>query len=101
MPTDVGVYASISIEQFGYGFGFTAFMLYMLYYVGESEFKTAEYAIGTSLMALGMMLPGMLSGVLKEWLGYSNFFIYVCLCTIPGMFLIPFLKIRPEFGQKL
>lgn len=100
LPADLSVYLAISLEQFGYGFGFTAYMLYMLYYVGDSKYKTAEYAIGTSLMALGMMLPGMVSGYIQEWLGYKHFFIYVMLCTLPGMAVIPFLKIDPTFGIK-
>ncbi|HEX2394521.1 MAG TPA: hypothetical protein VHI78_04205 [Bacteroidales bacterium] len=100
MPGDFLVYLAIILEQFGYGFGFTAYMLYMLYFVGESKFKTAEYAIGTSIMAFGLMLPGMLSGYVQEWLGYRDFFIYVLFCTLPGMLLIPFLKIDPAFGKK-
>lgn len=100
MPGNILVYLSIAFEQFGYGFGFTAYMLYMLHYVGESKFKTAEYAIGTSLMALGMMLPGMISGAMKEFLGYEKFFIYVIVCSIPGILAIKFLKIDPAFGIK-
>jgi PAT family beta-lactamase induction signal transducer AmpG len=100
MPGDLSIYVSIALEQFGYGFGFTAYMLYMLNFVGESRFKTAEYAIGTSLMALGMMLPGMISGSMKELLGYQHFFIYVILCSIPGIIAIRFLKIDPAFGIK-
>ncbi|MFO7370003.1 MAG: MFS transporter [Bacteroidales bacterium] len=100
MPSDALVYVAIVLEQFGYGFGFTAYMLFMLHFVGDSKYKAAEYAIGTSLMAFGMMLPGMLSGYVQEWLGYKDFFIYVLLCTLPGMALIPFLKINPEFGKK-
>jgi PAT family beta-lactamase induction signal transducer AmpG len=100
MPTSLWVYGSIAIEQFGYGYGFTAYMLYMLAFVGESRYKTAEYAIGSSLMALGMMLPGMISGYMKEMLGYPHFFTYVLICTIPGMIVIKFLKIDPGFGIK-
>jgi len=100
MPGDISIYLAIAMEQFGYGFGFTAYMLYMLHYVGESRFKTAEYAIGTSLMALGMMLPGMISGSMKETLGYQHFFVYVILCSIPGLIAIRFLKIDPAFGIK-
>ena len=100
MPGDISIYLAIAMEQFGYGFGFTAYMLYMLNYVGESKYKTAEYAIGTSLMALGMMLPGMISGTMKELLGYQHFFIYVILCSIPGLIAIRFLKIDPAFGIK-
>ncbi|NLN30737.1 MAG: AmpG family muropeptide MFS transporter, partial [Bacteroidales bacterium] len=83
-----------------YGFGFVAYMLFMLYFVGESRYKTAEYAIATSLMALGMMFPGMISGKVQELLGYQHFFIYVLICTIPGMVVIKFLKIDPAFGIK-
>ena len=97
----ISVYLAIILEQFGYGFGFTAYMLFMLYFVGDSKYKTAEYAIGTSLMAFGMMLPGMISGYVQEWLGYQHFFIYVLFCTLPGMLIIPFLKIDPAFGIKM
>lgn len=100
MPGDISIYVAIALEQFGYGFGFTAYMLYMLHFVGESKYKTAEYAIGTSLMALGMMLPGMISGSMKEFLGYQHFFIYVIICSIPGIAAIKFLKIDPAFGIK-
>jgi MFS transporter, PAT family, beta-lactamase induction signal transducer AmpG len=94
------IFGSIALEQFGYGFGFTAYMLYMLYYVGESKYKTAEFAMATSLMALGMMLPGMISGKVQQLLGYQHFFIYVIICAIPGMFIAKFLKIDPHFGIK-
>jgi PAT family beta-lactamase induction signal transducer AmpG len=100
LPGDLSVFVAIIMEQFGYGFGFAAYMLYMLYFVGDSQYKTAEYAIATSLMALGMMLPGMLSGYVQEVLGYPHFFVYVMLCTLPGMAIIPFLKIDPGFGIK-
>jgi PAT family beta-lactamase induction signal transducer AmpG len=100
LPGDPAVYLAIVLEQLGYGFGFTAYMLFMLYFVGNSKFKTAEYALGTSLMALGIMLPGMISGYIQEWLGYQHFFIYILFCTIPGMLIIPFLKIDPAFGIK-
>jgi len=100
VPGDLSIYLSIAAEQMGYGFGFTAYMLYMLSFVGESKFKTAEFAIGTSLMALGMMIPGMISGYMKELLGYQHFFIYVMICAIPGMIAIKFLKINPTFGIK-
>jgi MFS transporter, PAT family, beta-lactamase induction signal transducer AmpG len=100
VPGDFTIYMCIAIEQMGYGFGFTAYMLYMLAFVGESKFKTAEFAIGTSLMALGMMIPGMISGYMKELLGYQHFFIYVMLCSIPGLIAIMFLKINPTFGIK-
>jgi PAT family beta-lactamase induction signal transducer AmpG len=100
LPDDILISAAIAIEQFGYGFGFTGYMLYMLHYVGTSKYKTAEYAIATSLMALGMMLPGMVSGFVKDALGYQHFFIYVMICTIPGLVAIKFLKIDPAFGIK-
>ncbi len=91
--------SSVAIEQFGYGFGFTAFMLFMIYFV-EGKNKTAHFAICTGFMALGMMIPGMLSGWLQEIIGYQNFFIWVMLCTIPGFLVIRFLKIDAMFGIK-
>lgn len=91
--------AFLTIEQFGYGFGFTAMMLYMIM-VSEGEHKTAHYAICTGLMALGMMVPSMWSGALQEYLGYRNFFIWTCLATIPAFIMAALVKIDPEFGKK-
>lgn len=99
-PTDfVLIASSVAIEQFGYGFGFTAYMLFMIMFA-DGKSKTAHFAICTGLMALGMMLPGMLSGWLQEIIGYQNFFIWVMICTIPGFLVIRFLKIDPGFGIK-
>ncbi len=91
--------ASVAVEQFGYGFGFTAYMLYMIYFAAGNN-KTAHYAICTGLMALGMMLPGMVSGWIQEIIGYHNFFIWVVICTIPGFVILRFLKIDATFGIK-
>lgn len=89
----------VALEQFGYGFGFTAFMLYLIY-VSEGQYKTSHYAIATGFMALGMMLPGMWSGWLQELIGYKLFFIWVCIATIPGFILAKIVKVDPEFGIK-
>lgn len=89
----------IAVEQFGYGFGFTAYMLYMIY-ISEGKSKTAHFAICTGLMALGMMIPGMVSGWLQEIVGYQNFFIWVMICTIPSFVVIKYLKVMPSFGIK-
>lgn len=89
----------VGIEQFGYGFGFTAYMLYMIL-VSEGEYKTAHFAITTGFMALGMMLPGMVSGWIQSLIGYPNFFIWVLISTIPGIILVNFLPIDEEFGKK-
>lgn len=88
---------SVAIEQFGYGFGFTAFMLYQIY-VSEGKHKTAHFAFCTGFMALGMMLPGMVSGWIQEMIGYQHFFIWVILCTIPSFIMIKLIDIDPEFG---
>lgn len=96
------VIMSVAIEQFGYGFGFTAYTLYLIY-IAEGEHKTAHYAIGTGFMAMGMMLPGMAAGWIQEHIGYTNFFIWVCLCTLPGI-IASFLvrnKITPGFGKTI
>ncbi len=89
----------VGIEQLGYGFGFTAYMLYLIY-ISEGEYKTSHYAIATGFMALGMMIPGMWSGWLQELIGYQHFFIWICISTIPGFIITYFLKIDPEFGKK-
>jgi PAT family beta-lactamase induction signal transducer AmpG len=100
MPSSLWVIgASVAVEQFGYGFGFTAYMLYMIY-VSDGKHKTAHFALTTGFMALGMMIPGMVSGWLQELIGYQHFFIWVMICTIPGFVVIPFLKIDPKFGKK-
>lgn len=90
---------AVAIEQFGYGFGFTAYMLFLIYF-SDGEHKTAHYAICTGFMALGMMLPGMIAGWIQELVGYQNFFVFVMLCTIPTLLIIPFLKINKDFGKK-
>ena len=89
----------VAIEQLGYGFGFTAFMLYLIYVV-QGPYQTAHYAICTGFMALGMMLPGMIAGWLQELMGYDWFFVWVCLCTLPGIILAGFLPIPKDFGKK-
>jgi len=89
----------VAIEQFGYGFGYTAYMLYMIY-IAEGEYKTAHFAIATGFMALGMMLPGMISGWVQELIGYEDFFLWVLLCTIPGFIIVALLPVDPEFGKK-
>ena len=94
LPENIWIVTScIAIEQLGYGFGFTAFMLYLIQ-VSKGPYQTAHYALCTGFMALGMMLPGMVAGYIQELLGYNQFFIWVCICTIPGMLLIPKLKIE-------
>jgi PAT family beta-lactamase induction signal transducer AmpG len=89
----------VGAEQFGYGFGFTAYMLYMIY-VSEGEHKTAHFAICTGFMALGMMLPGMFSGWLQEIIGYQRFFVWVMIATIPCFIVAALVKIDPQFGMK-
>jgi len=89
----------VVIEQFSYGFGFTAYMLYMIY-ISEGKNKTAHFAIATGFMALGMMLPGMFSGWLQEVIGYRNFFVWVMLCMIPAIIPVFFINVKPEFGLK-
>jgi PAT family beta-lactamase induction signal transducer AmpG len=100
MPSSLWIVgASVAVEQFGYGFGFTAYMLYMIY-VSEGKHKTAHFALTTGFMAAGMMIPGMISGWFQEMIGYQHFFIWVIICTIPSFILIPFLRIDPSFGKK-
>ncbi len=99
-PTNfVLINLAVALEQFGYGFGFTAYMMFMIM-ISQGEHKTAHYAICTGIMALGMMLPGMYSGALQENIGYQNFFLWVIISTIPGFAVAALVKINPEFGKK-
>jgi PAT family beta-lactamase induction signal transducer AmpG len=89
----------VAVEQFGYGFGFTAYTMFMIM-VSEGEYKTVHYAISTGIMALGMMVPAMWSGWLQEQIGYQNYFLWVMAVTIPGFIVTALVKIDPEFGKK-
>jgi PAT family beta-lactamase induction signal transducer AmpG len=89
----------VFIEQFGYGFGFTAYMLYLIYY-SQGNFKTSHYALCTAFMALSMMIPGLFAGALQESVGYRAFFIIVMICCAITFVVTSFLKIDPHFGKK-
>ncbi len=91
--------AAVAVEQFGYGFGFTAYLVYMML-VADGGHKTAHYALCTGFMALGMMLPGMVAGKIQEMLGYANFFVWVCVATLPSIAATAWLKVDPAFGKK-
>ncbi len=90
---------AIGVEQFGYGFGFAAYMLYMLY-ISNGAHQTAHYAICTGFMALGMMVPGMFSGWIQESIGYQNFFIWVLVATIPSFIVAMLIPLDKSFGKK-
>jgi PAT family beta-lactamase induction signal transducer AmpG len=89
----------IFLEQFGYGFGFSAYMLYLIYY-SQGEHKTAHYALCTAFMALSMMIPGLFAGALQESVGYQAFFLIVVVCCAMTYIVSALLKIDPEFGKK-
>ena len=91
--------ASLAVEQFGYGFGFTAYMVYMMM-VADGEHRTAHYAICTGFMALGMMLPGMPAGWIQEQIGYPRFFTWTCLAMLPSFAATALVKVDPAFGRK-
>lgn len=89
----------VFIEQFGYGFGFTAYMLYLIYF-SEGKYATSHYAICTGFMALGLMLPGMAAGWLQEHLGYQTFFIWTIICCVATIAVAMAVKIDARFGLK-
>lgn len=95
----VVVSSCLFIEQFGYGLGFTVLTLYMLYY-SQGKYKTSHYSICTGISYLGLMLPGMLSGYIKDMVGYRVFFIIVMACCAITFAVTAFLKIDPDFGKK-
>lgn len=91
--------AGVAVEQFGYGFGFAAYMLYMIY-AARGEHRTAHYAICTGFMALGMMLPGMWSGWLQDQIGYRHFFVWVLFATLPGFAVVRCITLEADFGKR-
>lgn len=90
---------ALVMEQLGYGFGFTAYMVYMMM-VADGPHKTAHYAICTGFMALGIMLPGMAAGWIQEQLGYQNFFLWVVACAVPSIAAAALIKIHTDFGRR-
>ena len=102
------VSAAIAVEQFGYGFGFTAYMVFMLLVasqdeagtIGANPHKTAHYALATGFMALGMMVPGMWAGWLQQQLGYTAFFVWACVATLPSFAAAALVRIDPAFGRR-
>ena len=89
----------VALDQFGYGFGFTAYMLYLIYF-SEGEFKTAHYSLCTAFMAMSMMLPGMVAGYIQEAIGYVHFFGFVMICCLVTVLVTFLLKVDPEYGKK-
>lgn len=99
-PDNIWIIGScVALDQFGYGFGFTAYMLYLIYF-SEGEFKTAHYSLCTAFMALSMMLPGMVAGYIQEAVGYTSFFIFVMICCLVTVFVTMSVKVDPEYGKK-
>lgn len=98
-PSIYFINACIFTEQFLYGFGISAFFLYLIYF-SEGEFATSHYALCTGFMALGMMLPGMIAGTLVNLLGYQNFFLMATICCVATLSVASIVKIDPNFGKK-
>ncbi|NER10843.1 MFS transporter, PAT family, beta-lactamase induction signal transducer AmpG [Muriicola jejuensis] len=93
------VITTVVLEQFGYGFAIAGFMVYLIY-LAEGISKTSHYAIATGFMALGMMLPGLASGYIQEWLGYDGFFVWVVLAALPSLWLLKYIQYPPDYGKK-
>ena len=95
------VAVGVMTEKFGYGFGFTGYMLYMLY-LAQGQHQTSFYAICTGFMTLGLILPGSLAGYPLEWLGYTGFFTWIMVATIPSFLvaMIVYFQMDPHFGQR-
>lgn len=89
----------VALDQFGYGFGFTAYMLYLIYF-SEGEYKTAHYSLCTAFMAMSMMVPGLFAGYLQEKLGYTSFFVFVMVCCLVTVAVTFILKVDKDFGKK-
>lgn len=91
--------AAVAVEQFGYGFGFTAYLLFALY-ISQGPHQTVHYALCTGMMAMGMMIPGMWSGWLQELIGYQHFFVWIMLATIPSFVAVALVRVTEDFGKK-
>jgi PAT family beta-lactamase induction signal transducer AmpG len=99
-PENIAVItAAVGVEQFGYGFGFTAYLLYCVY-IARGQHETVHYALCTGAMALGMMIPGMWSGWLQEIIGYQHFFAWIMLAMIPSLLAVAFVHVDSQFGKK-
>lgn len=100
MPQDIYVIASaVAIEYFGYGYGFVGLILFMMQNIAPGKYKMAHYAFGSGLMNLGFMIPSMISGLLSDYLGYKEFFIWVLIATIPAFivtWLVPLMPVEKE-----
>lgn len=95
------VYICIAVDQFGYGFGFTAYTLYMLYF-SQGEYRTSHYAFCTVFMAFSMLLPGLVAGKIQLAVGYPMFFGIVMLCCVVTLLVTLSVRkqINPEYGKK-
>lgn len=94
------VSAGVCLDQFGYGFGFTAYTLYLMYF-SRGEFRTSHYSICTAFMALSMMIPGMFAGHLQQVLGYRLFFWMVIACFVATFAVVASIKVDSEYGKKV
>jgi MFS transporter, PAT family, beta-lactamase induction signal transducer AmpG len=100
LPTDLTVIAAaLSLEMFGYGFGFVGIILYMMQVVAPGKYQTAHYAFSTGIMQLGFVLFKWISGDVQQALGYHNFFIYVLLCAIPVAILSQFIPMESRVAE--
>lgn len=100
-PSWILINAMVFVEQFGYGFGFAAYMMYLIYFA-RGNFATSHYAICTGFMALGLMVPGMFAGLIQESVGYVDFFwltIVCCVVTI-GVTMLVRGGVDADFGRK-
>ena len=101
-PEDLAaVSVAVVAEKFGYGFGFTGYMLYMLY-LAQGKHQTAFYAICTGFMTLGLIVPGSFAGYLLQWLGYTGFFTWILIATVPSFLVawIVYVQMDPQFGRR-
>jgi PAT family beta-lactamase induction signal transducer AmpG len=104
MPTStVAITTAMSLEMFGYGFGYVGVMLVMMQEIAPGKYQTAHYAFANSLMALGLIVPGMVSGWIQSKIGYERFFLWVLLSSVPAMIMAKFVPIhgpKPTMGDK-
>jgi PAT family beta-lactamase induction signal transducer AmpG len=94
MPTNYGAIATaLTVEMFGYGFGFVGVILLMMQEIAPGRYQAAHYAFANSLMNLGLIIPGAASGYIQKWLGYQKFFIWVLISAVPALVMARFIPI--------
>ncbi|MFM7356960.1 MAG: MFS transporter [Sediminibacterium sp.] len=87
---------AISVEHFGYGFGFIGIILFIMQQIAPGRYQMAHYAFGSAITYFGYTLASMISGSISDYLGYANFFIWVLVSTLPAFIVSWLVPLKQE-----